>query len=169
MSAGAGSRSPWRAARTLAAATGSTLTALVVHDLNGGSVPPVTAALVLLGSIAVATTLTHQRVSLSQLFGLLMLCQAVVHLTCAGQDMTVGGGQMLAAHLIAMTSTAMVLTKGEAWVWQLADTLAIKPWRRVSAVAIPVVHTAPHRPNRVRLQSRLRDRAAPVRGPPVGH
>lgn len=168
MSADVQNRSPWRAARTLAAATGSTLTALLVHDLNGGSVPPGTALLLLLGSVAVAGTLTHQRVSTSQLLGLLVLCQAAVHLACAGQDMTVGGGQMLTAHLIATAATAIVLTRGEAWAWQLADAFAIRPWRRVIAVAIPVVHAAPHPPSTTRLQSRPRDRAAPVRGPPVG-
>jgi len=168
MSADVQNRSPWRAARTLVAATGSTLTALTAHDLNGGSVPPTTALLVLLGSVAVSTTLTHQRVSTSQLLGLLVLCQAAVHLACAGDDMAVGGGRMLAAHLIATAATAIVLTKGERWAWQLAEALAIRPWRRLSAIAVPVWHSAPARPAITRLQSRPRDRAAPVRGPPVG-
>src|SRR5690606_325345 len=93
--------SPWRAARAAAGATVSTVTALVAHDLAGGSVPPAIALALLLGAVGVAWSVTADRTSVSQILGLLVLCQAVVHLSCAGSsDVVVGGPSMLLGHVI---------------------------------------------------------------------
>lgn len=158
---------PWRAARTAGAAMSSTIVALATHEFAGGSVTPAAAAAVAALTLLVSWPLTTQRVSASQVTGLLILAQAIVHLICAGDDMLVGGTTMLIAHAVATASSAIVLLRGEAWAWKVAEVLAIRPARRVRAtpIAAPVRSAVPAEVPALR--SAERGRLRPVRGPPV--
>lgn len=160
--------SPWRPARTAAGATISTVTALVAHDLAGGSVPPGIAVALLLGATCVAWSVTAERTSLSQIVGLLVLCQAVVHLGCAGTgDVMVGGPAMLLGHLAATILSATLLRRGERWAWRLASTLALRPLRMLVVASPPAPTRAAAPQPAPSLRSVGRRRTTSVRGPPV--
>jgi len=158
---------PWRAARTVGAAMSATVVALVTHEIAGGSVTPGATAVVIALTLLVARPLTKHRVSASQVTGLLILAQAIVHLVCAGDDAMVGGTAMLLAHAVATGVSAIVLLRGEAWAWKVAELLAIRPARRVRAtpIATPVRSAMPAEVPALR--SAERSRLRPVRGPPV--
>ena len=95
------------------------------------------------GSSAVAWLLSARRVTASQLLGLLVLCQVVVHLGASGQEMTMGAG-MIAAHVAATAVSVLALSRGEAFVWQLAERLALRVAPLLRAVLL-----RPTRPLRV--------------------
>jgi hypothetical protein len=120
------------------------------------------------GSAAVAWLLSARRLTATQLLGLLVLCQVVVHLGAAEGDMTMGAS-MVAAHVVATAVSVLALARGEAFVWTLAERLALRVApllhanRELPVVAAGPVSTAAPRSRRdVRLaHSRW------LRGPPV--
>lgn len=145
----------------------STLTAVAAHELSGGSTTPAAALALLLGSSAVAATITGRRVSTSQLLGLLVLTQAVVHLMCAVDDPAVGGWSMLGGHLVATGLSAALLMRGERWAWQLYDALKARVVRRPGVTPVPSADSVPIGCHDQRAVGIAAQRFVSVRGPPV--
>lgn len=77
------------------------------------------------GSAVVAWLLSARRVTPSQLLGLLVLCQVVVHLGAATDHMTMGTA-MIVAHVVATVVSVVALARGEAFVWRLAQRLGLR-------------------------------------------
>ena len=157
-----------RALRSTAAALVCVVAAAIGHHSAGGALPPGAVVSVFAGSALVAWSLSARRLTARQLLGLLVLCQVVVHLGAADGEMTMGA-TMLAAHLMATAVSVLVLARGEAFVWGLAERLGLRvaPLLHV-VVELPIltngaVPTAAPRSRRdVRLaHSRW------LRGPPV--
>lgn len=158
---------PLRLARSVAAALACVTAAALGHLSAGGTMPAAAAVSAFGGSAAVAWLLSARRVTSSQLLGLLVLCQVVVHLGASGHEMTMGAG-MIAAHLAATAVSVLALSRGEAFVWRLAERLALRVAPLLRAVLAPatrplrVAHVAPRVRHDVRLaHSRW------LRGPPV--
>ncbi len=143
------------------------MAAAVGHHAAGGTLPAVAVLSVFAGSAAVAWLLSARRVTPSQLLGLLVLCQLVVHFG-ASEGQMVMGGAMIAAHVAATAVSVLALARGEALVWRLAERLVLR--------AVPLVAGAPVVPatRRVRVAARTRSRrdvrlthSRVLRGPPV--
>lgn len=125
---------PLRIVRSLAAALVCTVTAALGHLAGGGAIPTELALIAFLGSGLVAWSLSARRLTPSQLIGLLVLCQVCVHFGSSSMNMS---ALMVAAHLAATIVSAALLTRGEEFVWQLAERLglrAVPALLRVSAV-----------------------------------
>ncbi|KAA1376222.1 hypothetical protein [Aeromicrobium fastidiosum] len=158
---------PLRLARSLAAALACVTAAAVGHVSAGGTMPAVTVVSAFVGSAAVAWLLSARRVTSSQLLGLLVLCQVVVHLGASAHEMTMGPG-MVGAHLAATAASVLVLSRGEAFVWQLAERLALRVTPLLRVVLVPP--TRPRPVAVVALRARHDVRLAHslwLRGPPV--
>jgi hypothetical protein len=142
--------------------------AAIGHHSAGGALPAGAVVSVFAGSAVVAWLLSARRVTATQLLGLLVLCQVVVHLGASGGEMTMGVA-MMAGHVAATAVSVLVLARGEAFVWSLAERLALRvaPLLRVVhelpvAAAAPVSTAAPRSRRDVHLaHSRW------LRGPPV--
>lgn len=129
--------------------------------------PAVAVLSVFAGSAAIAWLLSARRVTPSQLLGLLVLCQVVVHLGASQGDMVMGGA-MIAAHVAATAVSVLALARGEALVWRLAERLVLRAVPLLRAVAA----TAANR--RIAAVTRTRSRrdvrlahSRSLRGPPV--
>ncbi len=165
-------KSPWRLARTAAAATLSTATAIAVHLSTGGIVTPLTATVLIVVAAGIAWPLTSRRVSTSQLLGLLVLCQGLVHAVASAGDPTVGGLPMLAAHGVATVMTLLVLVRAERWAWQLARVLrslrSVRLLERpIPVVAIPKLNSVAPTADVRRCTPSVFRGSIGVRGPPV--
>lgn len=159
---------PVRLARSLAVALVCVATATVAHQAAGGTMSAEGVTAVFGGSAAVAWLLSARRVTPGQLIGLLVLCQIGVHLAAASSEMSMGAG-MLAGHVVATAVSAVVLARGERFVWQLAERLGLR--------LAPLLHlTAPFVGGRPALPASspraLHDAcltcSRSLRGPPVG-
>ncbi|MCL8251117.1 hypothetical protein AERO_06955 [Aeromicrobium fastidiosum] len=158
---------PVRIARSVAAALVCVLAAATGHHAAGGPLPAIAVLSVFAGSAAVAWLLSSRRVTPSQLLGLLVLCQVVVHLGASDGTMVMGGA-MVAAHVAATAVSVLALSRGEALVWRLAERLVLR--------AVPVLGATDVVPpvRRVRTVARTRSRhdvrlthSRVLRGPPV--
>ncbi len=129
--------------------------------------PAVAVLSVFAGSAVVAWLLSARRVSPSQLLGLLVLCQVVVHLGASEGDMVMGGA-MIGAHVVATAVSVIVLARGEALVWRLAERLVLRAVPLLRAVAVPsaVRRVAAVAGTRSRRDVRLAHSRS-LRGPPV--
>jgi hypothetical protein len=159
---------PVRLIRSLAAALVCVAAAAIGHHTAGGPLPATAVLAVLAGATAIAWLLAARRVTPGQLVGLLVLCQVGVHLGTSTGEMAMGLG-MLAGHLLATVASAVVLARGEAFVWHLAERLGLRlaPLRPAATVLPstrgPVMSHAPRSLRNVRLaHSRV------LRGPPAG-
>jgi hypothetical protein len=159
---------PLRLVRSVAAALVCVTAAALGHHTAGGMMPPVAVLSVFAGSALVAWLLSARRVTATQIVGLLVLCQLVVHFGASDGEMTMGAA-MIAAHLAATTVSVVVLARGEALVWRLADRLVLRAVPLLTA--LPVVPPA----RRVQTVTRIRSRrdvrlthSRVLRGPPVG-
>jgi hypothetical protein len=114
---------PVRLARSVAAALVCTVTAALGHLAGGGVIPTNTALIAFLGSALVAWSLAARRVTMSQLVGLLLLCQVCVHFGSTTMHMS---ALMVTTHIIATIASVAVLTRGEAFVWQVAERLGLR-------------------------------------------
>lgn len=118
---------PVRAARSVAAALVCVAVAAAGHALAGGSTSAPVLAAVLAGTTAITWCLAARRVTTGQFIGLLLLAQAVVHVSCAwSSDATSMGSGMLVAHAAATAVSAVVMTRGEAFLWVLAERLGLR-------------------------------------------
>ncbi|MCW2829487.1 MAG: hypothetical protein JWP31_179, partial [Aeromicrobium sp.] len=96
-----------------------------------------------------------------------LLCQVSVHVGAGAADMTMSTG-MLGAHVSAMVVSVILLARGEAFVWRLAERLGIAATSSIVVAALP--HTVAHGPvvaHRARCDVRL-THSRVVRGPPTG-
>jgi hypothetical protein len=116
---------PVRTVRAVATALACVAIAALGHLTAGGALPSGAVIAVFAGAVAVAWVLSARRVTPSQLVGLLLLCQVCVHLGASTGTMTMSAA-MLASHALATVLSALVLARGEAFVWQLADRLGLR-------------------------------------------
>ncbi len=114
-----------RLVRSLAIALLCTATAAFAHLSAGGIVPGSAVATVFVGATAVSWLLSSRRVTAGQMVGLLVLCQICVHLGCSMGSMNMST-LMVLTHLAATTVSAVVLARGEAFVWRVAERLGLR-------------------------------------------
>lgn len=116
-----------RAARSVAAALVCVAVAAAGHTLAGGSVSAPVLAGVFVGASGLTWCLAARRVTASQCIGLLLLVQAVVHVSCAwsSDEMSMGPG-MIAAHVAATALSATVMARGETFLWLLAERIGLR-------------------------------------------
>lgn len=159
---------PVRLARSLAVALVCVTAAALGHHTAGGFLPVPAVLAVFSGSAAVAWLLSVRRVTPGQLLGLLVLCQTGVHLTASGPEMSMGAG-MVMGHVAATAVSALVLARGERFVWQLADRLGLRlaPLLHVTAPFTGRRPTIPVRSTRT-LHDVCLTYSRSLRGPPVG-
>jgi hypothetical protein len=159
---------PLRALRSTAAALVCVVAAAVGHQSAGGALPAGAVVSVFAGSATVAWLLSARRLTATQLLGLLVLCQVAVHLGATDGDMAMGTS-MVAAHVTATVLSVLLLARGEAFVWALADRLALRVAPLLHAThQVPVVPTGPvpDAVPRTRRDVRLAH-SRWLRGPPV--
>lgn len=125
-----------RIVRSTAAATVCVTTATVAHTCAGGVMSPATLLAVFGGSAAVAGVLSVRRATMGQMIGLLVLCQVGVHLGASSGEMSMSV-LMLAGHLAATAVSALVLARGEAYVWRLAERLGLRAIASIRVVTLP--------------------------------
>lgn len=130
---------------------------------------PATAAVaVFAGTAPIVWFLSSRRITPGQLIGLLVLCQTAVHLGAPHADMSMGPS-MIAGHLAATALSALVLARGERFVWHLAQRLGLRLAPLLDVVLpVPSVRRLPA----VVVPRSLRDirlsHSRSLRGPPVG-
>ncbi len=186
-------RGKLRAARAGALGAVSMVLATTAHLVGGGSLPPI-AVLLAAGAVVglIAVTVTARRCRMGVVVGLLGVEQLGLHWLFAGSaggDLCVGsaltahhagsldctampaaamapsGPGMWLAHGFAVLATAWLLSRGEAWLWRLADRVVR------TAYAAPARRATVRRPTHgavapvVALRSATFAPAAP-RGPP---
>lgn len=156
----------------MAASLGCVLAALTAHAASGGVAAPGTVVAACVVSGALAWRIAGVRLTNLQLLGLLVLCQVGVHMASMAASPHTGGSMgvsMLLTHAGATAISLLALSRGESFVWAVAEMFALRPLRlllhrhadlpaRTTAVSIPAT-----RPRRVHAT-----RVTPVRGPPTG-
>ncbi|MET0467505.1 MAG: hypothetical protein ABWZ87_02060 [Aeromicrobium sp.] len=159
---------PVRGVRSLAAALVCVTAAAAGHHSAGGALPAEAVLAVFTGSAAVAWLLSSRRVTPGQLLGLLVLCQIVVHIATASDEMVMGAG-MLLAHVAATAVSLVALSRGEALVWHLAERLGLRlrPLLRLATVVPSVRPALAVVVTRSLIDIRLAHSRS-LRGPPVG-
>lgn len=159
---------PVRLVRSTAAALACVATAATGHAGAGGELGASAVIATFAGSAAIAWLLSARRVTPGQLLGLLLLCQVGVHLACSTGEMTMSAS-MIAGHVAATAVSALMLARGEAFVWQLAERLGL----RAIAHALQVAPAPSRRPLPAVVATRsLHDvrlvHSRGERGPPTG-
>lgn len=114
-----------RLVRSLAIALLCTATAAFAHLSAGGIVPGSAVVILFLGATSVAWLVSSRRVTTGQMVGLLVLCQICVHLGCSMGSMNMSAS-MVATHISATAVSALMLSRGEAFVWQVAERLGLR-------------------------------------------
>lgn len=134
---------PLRTVRSTAAALVCVVAAAIGHHFAGGALPAEAVVSVFAASAAIAWVLSARRLAATQLLGLLVLCQVAVHLAASEGDMAMGAA-MMSAHVAATAVSVLVLARGEAFVWGLAERLALRvaPLLHVGH-ELPVATTGP--------------------------
>lgn len=128
---------PVRLVRSTAAALACVATAAIGHAGAGGTIGPASVLTTFAGAASIAWLLSVRRVTPGQLVGLLILCQVVVHLGCSTGEMSMSAS-MLVAHAAATAVSALMLARGEAFVWQLAERLGLRGHpHRCKVAAVP--------------------------------
>ena len=159
---------PLRLCRAAFAALVCTVLAVGAHAFGGGQAS-VAIVLVFFGTWVVAAGPSARRLTTSQLVGLLLLGQVVVHLV---SDPSGGGGshtQMLVAHVVGTALSAWLLRHGEDALWTLAERIGLRVGIVTTLEAI-----APSRPAAVLIRSGRSHRRTLLthviegRGPPAG-
>ncbi|MGA8850213.1 MAG: hypothetical protein WB508_00710 [Aeromicrobium sp.] len=119
-----------RHVRAMAASLACVVTAFGAHAASGGQIGPMTVMAAFLASGALAWLIAGVRLTRLQLLGLLVLCQVGVH--AAAMASHVGepaamGVSMLVTHAAATVLSLAALSRGEAFVWAVAERLALRP------------------------------------------
>lgn len=159
---------PVRMVRSLAAALACVAVAALGHNSAGGHLAAPAILAVFAGGAAITWLLSARRLLPAQIVGLLVLCQVGVHLCASDAGMTMNFA-MVASHLAATVVSALLLARGEKFVWLLADRLGIRVAPMVTlACAVPTARpllpvVAPRSRHDVML---AHSRA--LRGPPSG-
>ena len=157
-----------RLIRSLTIALVCTANAACAHLFAGGIVPASAVVVLFGGATSVAWLLSSRRVTTGQMVGLLVLCQVWVHLGCSMGSMNMSPS-MLATHAAATALSAVMLARGEAFVWRIAERLGLRLRPYVLRVApVPsVVITRPVATVRSLQDVRLAHSRS-LRGPPYG-
>ncbi|GAA3532643.1 hypothetical protein GCM10022234_31980 [Aeromicrobium panaciterrae] len=157
-----------RLARSAAVALVCSVTAAVAHLSAGGEIPASSFTILFAGASVVAWLASVRRVTPGQLVGLLLLCQVCVHLGCSMGSMEMSVA-MLATHVVATAASAAIMTRGESFVWTVAERLGLRLLpgpavvEAVPGAAVPMPVSLPRSLKDVRLvHSRV------LRGPPYG-
>lgn len=155
----------------MAASLACVTTAFAAHLASGGSAAPATVIIAFAGCGALVWLIAGVRVSPSQLLGLLVLCQAGVHvasMATSASDASMGVPMVL-THLLATAISLLALARGESFVWAVAQRLALRPLRLLlGGFALPAVGAVVAAIPATRPRRELLERVAPVRGPPTG-
>lgn len=160
-----------RHVRAMAASLACVASAFGAHLLAGGQAELATVVAVFVASGALAWALASVRLTSLQLLGLLVLGQIGVHgasMASATGHATPMGLSMVVIHAAVTLVSWWALSRGEAFVWAVAQHLALRPlalvlncWRarpvRASVASTPVIV----RPSLLDLH------VTPVRGPPA--
>ncbi len=156
-----------RLVRSAAVALVCTVTAAFAHLSAGGVIPASAVTILFVAAWVVAWLVSGRRVAAGQLVGLLVLCQIGVHLVCSMESMQMSA-TMLGTHAAATALSALVLARGEAFVWRVAEQLGLRLRPHLLRfVPVPArVEVAPVAVTRSRLDVRLAYSRA-LRGPPV--
>jgi hypothetical protein len=159
---------PVRLVRSTAAALACVATAATGHFAAGGTIGSTAVLTTFAGAAAIAWLLSARRVTPGQVVGLLILCQVCVHLGCSTGEMTMSAS-MIAGHVAATAVSALMLARGEAFVWHLAERLGL----RVVSHGVEVAPIPSWRPPPPVIATRsLRDvrlaHSRVERGPPSG-
>lgn len=156
-----------RLVRSAAVALVCTATAASAHVSAGGEIPSSAVTILFFVAVAVAWMLSGRRVTPGQFVGLLVLCQIGVHVACSMGSMNMSVS-MLATHATATAISALLLARGEAFVWRIAERLALRLRPHIrSFVPVPTrVALVPVTDARSLLDVRLTYSRA-LRGPPV--
>ncbi len=111
--------------------------ALAGHTMGGGHMSPAPVTFTVLGVVmAVVWSLGGRRLTLGQIIGLLLIAQIAVHLGCVvGSTMAPLGAAMILGHIVATGLTAVVLARGEQFLWALAERLGLR--------VVPLLATPP--------------------------
>ncbi len=128
-----------RLCRAGSAALVCTVLAAGAHVTAGGRAPAASLVLVFVGTWTVAALLTARRLTTSQLVGLLLIGQVVVHVA-SGPAHGGNDSRMLTAHVVGTAVSAWLLRHGEDLLWTLAERVglrvgvvttvrSIRPWR----------------------------------------
>ena len=159
--------------------------ALLGHVAAGGAAPPAGQLTLAIGAVLVVSrALSVRRWTLGPLLAVLLGSQALFHVAFsgAGAAIHVHGGQhmasassmpghsglpMLVGHTVAALATALLLRRGEDWLWSLVALLA-RAWRVVCVAAEgPVARArAMSRAGDVPALLQLLEHAVARRGPP---
>jgi hypothetical protein len=159
--------------------------ALLGHLAAGGTAPPPgQLVLVILAVLVVSLALSARRWTVGPLLAVLLGSQALFHVAFSGAGAAhVHGGQhvsesampghpgllMLVGHGVAALLTALLLRRGEDWLWGLVALLA-RAWRVVRVAAEEPVGAprtrAMSRSGDVRAVLHLLEHAVARRGPP---
>jgi hypothetical protein len=154
-----------RLVRSVSAALVCTFTAALGHLAGGGVIPTEAASVVFLAAALVAWLLSARRVTVGQLVGLLVLCQVCVHFGSSSMNMS---ALMVATHVVATIVSTVLLTRGEALVWRLAERFGLRavPALTAAGPARPARPMAPVHRSRS-LTNLLLAHSRVERGPPI--
>ena len=162
-----------RAPRTALVAVALAVVTAAAHTAGGGAIDPLSGALVLALSVALASGVAARRLSVTRLIAAVLGAQAVLHLvmTVAGSHAHHSGhgsaAPMLLAHMLAAIVTAFVVVRADgllsAWA-RLVDTAL---GTALTLPTVPAAHGTPVRstsPDLTVLQTLLH--RVERRGPP---
>jgi hypothetical protein len=159
---------PLRLCRAAFAALVCTVLAAGAHAFAGGE-PSVAILLAFAGTWVVAAALSARRLETSQLVGLLLIGQVVVHVVSEPSGAGGSHTSMLVAHIVGTALSAWLLRHGEDALWTLAERIGLRVGVVTSLEAI-----APSRPAAVLVSSvrshrrMLLTHVIEGRGPPAG-
>lgn len=114
-----------RLVRSVAAALACVTAAALGHHSAGGHLSGPAVLTVFVGAAVITWLLSTRQVTTGQILGLLVLCQVAVHLGAADSAMTMDT-QMLLVHALATGVSALALSRGERFVWHIADRLGLR-------------------------------------------
>lgn len=165
----------WRVARATTVSLVALGLAVGGHVYGGGSTPPWQVfAIVWAVAGGLSWSCSGHRWTSRELVAILLLVQAVMHMTCAlgpAPETGAPGAVMLSGHALATAVSAAVLRYGEDAAWCLLDVLLLRPFAAVAAsatVAAPWAASAIVRwPHACSNMARLLSRTIPLRGPPA--
>lgn len=123
------------------------------------------------GVLAAAFVLAGRRVTIGQIIGLLLIGQVLVHTACMiGAEPMSSGPIMVLGHLLATVVTALLLRRGEEFLWTLAERLGLKRMGLLlAAVGVPTERTTTSIAHDITLPGLdALVGGVGLRGPPVG-
>lgn len=159
---------PLRLVRSVAAALACVLTAALGHYTAGGQLSAPAVIAVFAVGTAITWLLSARRVTMGQILGLLVLCQVSVHWAGSDTAMTMDA-KMLFGHFAATAVSALALSRGERFVWRLAERLGLRAMPILQTTTVvpslrPLVPVVAPRSRHDVLLAHSRS----LRGPPIG-